>query len=360
MSSEDICKILKTISKSIAKAILLNQTFIDDKINSNPDLQTLKYSQYYFFQINELLREYNTTILSTINNQFYDNKYLLNEYELNILEGSIEIILLNINLIYKVELSTIVISLIYLDRLINSKVKIRKQNLREFLLGCLLVAIKYNEDDNFNKISGIKKLSLYDISIIEFEVLHMNEYSFYVSNEIYFQYYNSIFSLNMTIYEKYKVQEKNKLQSIFHYYFNNFNNLNFILNNKDDENTQVENQNKKLLKSLYSLNSKKSLFEKVKVKDLKTKPISFSIKSVNRIRRMKKIKKKLNLIFKKNSNIQYLKFRSHSLNINNNKKKMVYSYSTSKNLESLYYCSETTSNNTSFISSCSVIAYLLN
>ena len=91
-----------------------------------------------------------------------------------------------------IEESTIIISLIYIDRICKKKgIVLSKYNIHRLIFTAILIAIKYNEDiiyDNlyYSKIGGVTKKELL---ILENEFLQLIDFNLFVSNKIYQKYY---------------------------------------------------------------------------------------------------------------------------------------------------------------------------
>ena len=92
-----------------------------------------------------------------------------------------------------IEESTMIISLIYIDRICKKKgIVLSKYNIHRLLFIAILIAIKYNEDiiyDNlyYSKIGGITKKELL---ILENEFLKLIDFNLFVSNKMYHKYYD--------------------------------------------------------------------------------------------------------------------------------------------------------------------------
>ena len=90
-----------------------------------------------------------------------------------------------------VEKSTLIISLIYIDRLCNkAKVTLTYYNIHRILFSAILMSIKFNEDsfyDNkyYSQIAGVK---LKELKTLEYNFIKMLNCELYVSKEIYDKY----------------------------------------------------------------------------------------------------------------------------------------------------------------------------
>ena len=100
-----------------------------------------------------------------------------------------------------VEKSTLIISLIYIDRLCNkAKVTLTYYNIHRILFSAVLMSIKYNEDcyyDNkyYSQIAGVK---LKELKVLEYNFIKMLNCELYVNRELYdkYQIYLDNFNFN--------------------------------------------------------------------------------------------------------------------------------------------------------------------
>ena len=113
---------------------------------------------------------------------------------------SIEDYLNRIQKYSNLEDSTLVIALIYIDRLLeNQNIILSKYNVFRILLTAVLLAIKYNEDeiyDNsfFAKIFGV---TIKELNKLENEFLDLIEFKLFISRKKFQLYYNRIFDTNI-------------------------------------------------------------------------------------------------------------------------------------------------------------------
>ena len=90
-----------------------------------------------------------------------------------------------------IENSTLIIILIYVDRICTlSGIILNPHNIHRIILGCLLIAIKYNEDIYFTnkhyaKVGGI---SLEELNCLEYYTIQLLQFDLYISEEIYQKY----------------------------------------------------------------------------------------------------------------------------------------------------------------------------
>ena len=104
---------------------------------------------------------------------------------------SLEYFLGRIKKYSKIEGSTFIIILIYADRMCTtSGIILNPYNIHRIILGCLLLAIKYNEDiyftnEQYAKIGGV---SLKELNCLEDFSIQLLNYNLYISEDIYQKY----------------------------------------------------------------------------------------------------------------------------------------------------------------------------
>ena len=95
----------------------------------------------------------------------------------------------------KPEPSTLIISLVYIDKICeNSNLQLTVFNIHRLVFACLIVAIKYNEDDYYSneyyaKVGGI---TLKKLNILEYNILILLDFNVFVDEVIYESYENQI------------------------------------------------------------------------------------------------------------------------------------------------------------------------
>ena len=104
----------------------------------------------------------------------------------------------------KIENSTLITAIIYLDLVGQNEIYLTDYNIHILLLICILIAIKMNEDsiytnDYYAQVAGI---SLKKLNKIEHEFLNMNKFKLFVDKDLFdkYQQYLSNFYLNTKIY----------------------------------------------------------------------------------------------------------------------------------------------------------------
>ena len=104
---------------------------------------------------------------------------------------SIEDYLLRIQTYANIEKSTLIISLIFIDKLCHTAdVTLTHYNIHRILFTAVLISIKYNEDSFFDNqyYSDIAGVKIKELKLLEYTFVSMVDFNFYVSNEIYQKY----------------------------------------------------------------------------------------------------------------------------------------------------------------------------
>ena len=95
----------------------------------------------------------------------------------------------------QIEKSTLIIILIYADRMCTtSGIILNPHNIHRIILGCLLLAIKYNEDvyftnEHYAKVGGV---SIQELNSLEYFSIQLLNFNLYISEDIYQKYLNYI------------------------------------------------------------------------------------------------------------------------------------------------------------------------
>lgn len=91
----------------------------------------------------------------------------------------------------KIENSTLIIILIYVDRMCTlSGIILNPHNIHRIILGCLLIAIKYNEDVYYTNMhyANVGGISLEELNCLEYYTIQLLNFDLYISDEIYQKY----------------------------------------------------------------------------------------------------------------------------------------------------------------------------
>ena len=97
----------------------------------------------------------------------------------------------------KIDSSTIIIMLIYIERICNmNKFKISYYNIQKLILASMILAIKYNEDEiyPFKFYAKIWGVSLNEICTFEYNFLSAINYNLYVTDELFHKYSDYLLS----------------------------------------------------------------------------------------------------------------------------------------------------------------------
>ena len=91
-----------------------------------------------------------------------------------------------------IEDSTLILAMIYIDRICqyNETILLIEKNVHRILFASILLAIKINEDEfytnsYYSKVAGI---SLYELNRIEFDLIKLIDFNFFVGQEIFEKY----------------------------------------------------------------------------------------------------------------------------------------------------------------------------
>ena len=99
----------------------------------------------------------------------------------------------------QLENSTLIIILIYVDRMcITAGIILNPHNIHRLILGCLILAIKYNEDFYYNneyyaKVGGV---TLDELNILEYKSFQLIEFNLFISDDIFDKYLSYITHYN--------------------------------------------------------------------------------------------------------------------------------------------------------------------
>ena len=100
----------------------------------------------------------------------------------------------------KMEISTLILILIYIDKICkNNKFRLNYFNIHKLIVTSMLISIKYNEDDFFSnsfyaKVGGV---SITELNHLEYEFLSLIDFDLYVDDDLYSKYSNYILSVNI-------------------------------------------------------------------------------------------------------------------------------------------------------------------
>ena len=141
----------------------------------------------------------------------------------------------------KINSSTIILILVYIDRLCNIyKFKLTYFNIHKLILASMIIAIKYNEDEYYSikfyaKLGGISKSELL---MLEYHFISLLKYNLFVNKELYNKYYDYVSSADSDEEDNYNNNDNssNSDDNINNNNNNEKNNNNFINDNNDKNN----------------------------------------------------------------------------------------------------------------------------
>jgi hypothetical protein len=126
------------------------------------------------------------------------NKNIIPFMTQNIPSMSIKDYLLRLSQFTKMSESTIIIILIYIDRISNlNNFRLTYKNIYKLILSAMIVAIKYNEDLFYSstiyaKLGG---LSVQELNYLEFHFLILIKFSLFIETDLFEKYKNNLLSL---------------------------------------------------------------------------------------------------------------------------------------------------------------------
>ena len=120
----------------------------------------------------------------------------------NIPSMSIKDYLLRLSQYTKINESTIILILIYIDRICKiNNFHITFNNIYKLIICSMIIAIKYNEDNFYSseiyaKLGGV---TLKELNYLEFQFLILIKFSLFVEKNLFDKYYHNLMSLNEDI-----------------------------------------------------------------------------------------------------------------------------------------------------------------
>ena len=117
----------------------------------------------------------------------------------NIPSMSIKDYLLRLSQFTRVNESTIILILIYIDRICKmNKFRLNFNNIYKIIICSMIIAIKYNEDNFYSsevyaKLGGI---TVRELNFLEFQFLILIKFSLFVEKELFDKYYDNLISIN--------------------------------------------------------------------------------------------------------------------------------------------------------------------
>ena len=128
-----------------------------------------------------------------------NKNYLIKSFTNNFIPSiSIKDYLLRLSKHSKVNESTIILILIYIDRICNlNNFVLNYYNIHKLILASFVLSVKYNEDKYYSMIfySKIGGVSLFELNNLEYEYLILIRYNLFIQQELFDKYYNDVMSL---------------------------------------------------------------------------------------------------------------------------------------------------------------------
>ena len=95
----------------------------------------------------------------------------------------------------KLDFSTLIIAMIYIDRICKEKVFLNEFNIHRIMIIAIYIAYIYNEDKKYdnNYLSLVSGMSKNEILTLEEDFLELIEFKLFVNDEVYHQYKEYIF-----------------------------------------------------------------------------------------------------------------------------------------------------------------------
>ena len=145
----------------------------------------------------------------------------------------------------KINLSTIILILIYIDRLCNIyKFKITYFNIHKLILASMIIAIKYNEDEYYSikfyaKLGGVTKA---EMNLLEYHFISLINFNLFITKELFNKYNDYISSADSEEDEYDENDDENSDNNEFNNDNNNNNNNDNNNNNNNDNNNNISNK----------------------------------------------------------------------------------------------------------------------
>ena len=203
-----IIKLFKIMSKLIDEnysiEVVVNKKNLNSSFESENTINSIEV-KYEDLEKENSLSEEQLKLISSIsqklekiieNNNYYEynndeHNPLINAFNsLEFIDIPIYEFLTRIIMYFNCQDSSLIISLIYLDKLIMKNININKYNIYQLLFSCLLISVKYNEDNIYknNYYSEIIGITLEQLNLLEYSLYYLLDFNAYIKNETY-EYY---------------------------------------------------------------------------------------------------------------------------------------------------------------------------
>lgn len=203
-----IIKLFKIMSKLIDEnysiEVVVNKKNLNSSFESENTINSIEV-KYEDLEKEYSLSEEQLKLISSIsqklekiieNNNYYEynndeHNLLINAFNSKeFIDIPIYEFLTRIIMYFNCQDSSLIISLIYLDKLIMKNININKYNIYQLLFTCLLISVKYNEDNIYknNYYSEIIGITLEQLNLLEYNLYYLLDFNAYIKNETY-EYY---------------------------------------------------------------------------------------------------------------------------------------------------------------------------
>jgi len=203
-----IIKLFKIMSKLIDEnysiEVVVNKKNLNSSFESENTINSIEV-KYEDLEKEYSLSEEQLKLISSIsqklekiieNNNYYEynndeHNLLINAFNSKeFIDIPIYEFLTRIIMYFNCQDSSLIISLIYLDKLIMKNININKYNIYQILFTCLLISVKYNEDNIYknNYYSEIIGITLEELNLLEYNLYYLLDFNAYIKNETY-EYY---------------------------------------------------------------------------------------------------------------------------------------------------------------------------
>ena len=194
----------KLIDENYSIEVVVNKKNLNSSFESENTINSIEV-KYEDLEKENSLSEEQLKLISSISHKLEkiienNNYYEYNNDEHNLLINAfnskefIDIpiyeFLTRIIMYFNCQDSSLIISLIYLDKLIMKNININKYNIYQLLFTCLLISVKYNEDNIYknNYYSEIIGITLEQLNLLEYNLYYLLDFNAYIKNETY-EYY---------------------------------------------------------------------------------------------------------------------------------------------------------------------------
>ena len=181
-----------------------NSTSTNNSINKKCNINKINILESPSFNMNFDSRSLEFKIIANISNTLVDScdsnskKFCIvkNQKLINLFTGDTRIKIQDyLERLYKygrMNISTILLMLIYIDRLCNiNKIKLSYKIIHKLMLASLIVAIKYNEDDMYSLkfYAGLVGVSIAELEYLEICFISRINFNLFIKEDIYNKYY---------------------------------------------------------------------------------------------------------------------------------------------------------------------------